>query len=99
MPANAEVFVVMVKCPFCGFGNEDGALFCEQCKSDISNVAPAPASPPASPPTPNPESIPPSDIPLAAVEAMPDAPIMAAIVEDVAVAEVIPMSPEESPVQ
>ena len=32
----------MVKCPFCGFGNEDGALFCEQCKSDISNVAPAP---------------------------------------------------------
>ena len=31
----------MVKCPFCGFTNEDGALFCEQCKSDISGVAPA----------------------------------------------------------
>ena len=25
----------MVKCPFCHFENEDGALFCEQCKSDL----------------------------------------------------------------
>jgi FHA domain len=32
----------MVKCPFCGFDNEDGALFCEQCKSDLSAV---PATP------------------------------------------------------
>lgn len=86
----------MVKCPFCGFGNEDGALFCEQCKSDISNVAPAPAAPTASPPTPNPESIPPGDIPMAAIESA-DAPVMAAIVEDVVVAEVIPLS--EEPVQ
>src|SRR5438270_2702084 len=31
----------MVKCPFCGFANEDGALFCEQCKSDLTAVAPA----------------------------------------------------------
>ena len=38
----------MVKCPFCGFSNEDGALFCEQCKSDLSMVAPA-APPPAPP--------------------------------------------------
>ncbi len=28
----------MMKCPFCGFDNEDGALFCEQCKSDLSSV-------------------------------------------------------------
>jgi FHA domain len=35
----------MVKCPFCGFDNEDGALFCEQCKSDLSS-APAPAAVP-----------------------------------------------------
>lgn len=28
----------MVKCPFCQFDNEDGALFCEQCKSDLSAV-------------------------------------------------------------
>ena len=90
----------MVKCPFCGFGNEDGALFCEQCKSDISNVAPAPATPPFAPPTPIPESIAPGEIiPMAAVEVSPDAPIMAAIVEDVAVAEVIPMSPGEEPIQ
>ena len=25
----------MVKCPFCQYENEDGALFCEQCKSDL----------------------------------------------------------------
>ena len=37
----------MVKCPFCGFSNEDGALFCEQCKSDLSAVpAPVPAAVP-----------------------------------------------------
>jgi hypothetical protein len=35
----------MLKCPFCGFANEDGALFCEQCKSDLSAVAPAAAAP------------------------------------------------------
>jgi hypothetical protein len=28
----------MVKCPFCQFDNEEGALFCEQCKSDLSAV-------------------------------------------------------------
>jgi pSer/pThr/pTyr-binding forkhead associated (FHA) protein len=30
----------MIKCPFCQFNNEDGALFCEQCKSDLASVAP-----------------------------------------------------------
>ncbi len=28
----------MIKCPFCGFENEDGALFCEQCKSDLGGA-------------------------------------------------------------
>jgi len=28
----------MLKCPFCHFDNEDGALFCEQCKSDLAGV-------------------------------------------------------------
>jgi pSer/pThr/pTyr-binding forkhead associated (FHA) protein len=28
----------MMKCPFCHFDNEDGALFCEQCKSDLAGV-------------------------------------------------------------
>src|SRR5262249_23596827 len=26
---------IMMKCPFCQFDNEDGSLFCEQCKSDL----------------------------------------------------------------
>lgn len=33
----------MLKCPFCHFNNEDGALFCDQCKSDLSSVAPVAA--------------------------------------------------------
>ena len=32
----------MMKCPFCHFDNEDGALFCEQCKSDLAGVESAP---------------------------------------------------------
>jgi hypothetical protein len=28
----------MVKCPFCHYDNEEGALFCEQCKSDLAGV-------------------------------------------------------------
>jgi hypothetical protein len=35
----------MVKCPFCHFDNEDGALFCEQCKSDLGVPEPAMATP------------------------------------------------------
>src|SRR2546430_1641104 len=31
----------MILCPFCHFQNEDGALFCEQCKSDLSGVEPS----------------------------------------------------------
>ncbi len=37
----------MLKCPFCYFENEDGALFCEQCKSDLSGVVSTPRSAPA----------------------------------------------------
>jgi hypothetical protein len=33
----------MVRCPFCQFENEDGALFCEQCKSDLGVVEPVAA--------------------------------------------------------
>jgi hypothetical protein len=32
----------MIMCPFCHFNNEDGALFCEQCKSDLSGVPEVP---------------------------------------------------------
>ncbi len=33
----------MFKCPFCEFENEEGALFCEQCKSDLGAAEPATA--------------------------------------------------------
>jgi hypothetical protein len=42
----------MMKCPFCQFDNEDGALFCEQCKSDLgfaAEAAPVAAAPMAEP--------------------------------------------------
>ena len=34
----------MAKCPVCQFSNEDGALFCEQCKSDLASVPVAAAA-------------------------------------------------------
>ena len=34
----------MLKCPFCHFHNEDGALFCEQCKSDLAGAVSAPVA-------------------------------------------------------
>jgi hypothetical protein len=34
----------MLKCPFCHFDNEDGALFCEQCKSDLAGAVAAPVA-------------------------------------------------------
>jgi hypothetical protein len=36
----------MVKCPFCQFNNEDGALFCEQCKSDLAGAEAMPVGQP-----------------------------------------------------
>jgi hypothetical protein len=66
----------MIKCPFCHFENEEGALFCEQCKSDLGVTEPVPAhhsvgAMPGAPhvveSTPAPERIMESSIPLAAV--------------------------------
>ena len=36
----------MVKCPFCQFDNEEGALFCDQCKSDLGVLETEPSFPP-----------------------------------------------------
>ena len=49
----------MIICPFCHFENEDGALFCEQCKSDLTGVDSASAIPVAAeaPPLPVAEAI------------------------------------------
>ena len=35
----------MIKCPFCQFDNEEGALFCEQCKSDLGATEPVATQP------------------------------------------------------
>jgi FHA domain len=72
-----------MKCPFCGFSNEEGAMFCEQCKSDMSTAAP----PSPADPTPMPESLPAADlIPMAQIEEVP----MVAIVEEVAAVDTTP---------
>jgi hypothetical protein len=34
----------MAKCEFCQFENEDGAAFCEQCKSDLATAHPEPVA-------------------------------------------------------
>ena len=59
----------MIKCPFCHFENEDGALFCERCTSDLTGVAPAPSPHKPAPPPPMPMPMPMPAIPVA--EAMP----------------------------
>ena len=56
----------MMKCPFCHFDNEDGALFCERCTSDLTGVAPSPSPAKAAPPPPK-APMP----PMAIAEAMP----------------------------
>src|SRR5437588_2713078 len=79
----------MVKCPFCGFSNEDGALFCEQCKSDLSAVAPAPPPPP-----PMPQEVPVADI----IEATPMGEVPPAeVIPSAAVVEAPPFVPEPLP--
>src|SRR5947207_2830827 len=68
----------MAKCPFCHFDNEDGALFCEQCKSDLGvDVSPSAGVHSA------PLATPMETIPLAAIEAAPESatPVMEASVE------------------
>ncbi len=78
----------MLKCPFCHFDNEDGALFCEQCKSDLASAAPIVQA----------EALPLEAIPTAApvvmeaiAEPLPAAPYEAI---PVAAAEAIPLSGE-----
>src|SRR5581483_506972 len=86
----------MVKCPFCGFDNEDGALFCEQCKSDLSSATPTPPPVPAGEPIPM-AGVMEETVPLATpLEGMPMA---APIAGDatVPVADVVQATPVEPP--
>jgi hypothetical protein len=76
----------MVKCPFCHYDNEDGALFCEQCKSDLAGVEPTVAAAEII------ETVPVVSVPEGA-------PIIeAAIVGDAAIAEAVPII-ESPPLQ
>ncbi len=80
----------MVKCPFCQFDNEDGALFCEQCKSDLASVAPV-----AAPAPPPPMAVPVQEpVPMAAMIEEP-IPMAAAIVEEPI--QAIPIAPLDEP--
>src|SRR5215471_14012967 len=86
-----EVLTAMLKCPFCQYDNEDGALFCEQCKSDLGAVEPVAMAAPV-------EAAP---VELAAVEAAPleAAPIMASdatlpMAAPVMAVEAAPVAPE-----
>jgi hypothetical protein len=83
----------MLKCPFCGFANEDGALFCEQCKSDLGAVTPAPS---AAADVPVAEVIEPAEV-AEVVEATPAAP--EGLTPASAAAEVATPVPEPVPAQ
>ena len=88
----------MIKCPFCHYDNEDGALFCERCTSDLTGVAPSPSPAKAVPPPPPPRSPLPA-IPVA--EAMPIAMAMpyeaTPVYAEAVPYEAIPMVPTAMP--
>ncbi|HTU20524.1 MAG TPA: FHA domain-containing protein [Gemmataceae bacterium] len=102
----------MLKCPFCHFDNEEGALFCEQCKSDLAGAVSEPmaqAEPVEAIPTAAPMPAEPYEaVPLAAeaipyaaepIEAMPltAEPLEAEPLPAVPLAETTPM--EAHPVE
>lgn len=88
----------MVRCPFCQFDNEDGALFCEQCKSDLGGDPVVVATPPAVPPLAEPFRMPfpgalEETIPLAEMAAPPpEAVIEATLAEAPPLAELTPVA-------
>ncbi len=96
----------MIKCPFCHFENEDGALFCERCTSDLSSVAPTPSAPKAPPPPPKAPPPPPPPvlpaIPIAEALPMEAEPVIAEpmpmeampIMAEAVPFEAIPIAPE-----
>jgi hypothetical protein len=90
----------MIKCPFCHFENEEGALFCERCTSDLGAVAsatpPKPVVPPipvpaVSPPAiPIPEPVPFEAIPIALAEPLDAIPLATA---EAVMESAVPMAP------
>jgi hypothetical protein len=65
----------MIKCPFCHYDNEDGALFCEQCKSDLSAAAPSPPPVPIAIAEPIGDEVYPTAAPIAEAVALHAVPI------------------------
>lgn len=78
----------MIKCPFCHFDNEDGALFCERCTSDLTAVAPTAVPPPV-----------PAAMPVAEALAVPATPLMAEAVPVEAVPLEVPEAVEAIPLE
>ena len=74
----------MMKCPFCHFENEDGALFCEQCKSDLAGVETAA-------PVHSEQPVIGSTMPAAVETAPLVAPVVEAYVAEAVVAEAVPI--------
>src|SRR5262249_31793345 len=80
----------MVKCRFCHYDNEDGGLFCEQCKSDLAGVEAPVAVQPIE-----------ATVPLAAAEIVETVPLVsvpegapvieAMAISEAAVAEAVPL--------
>jgi hypothetical protein len=93
----------MLKCPFCNFQNEDGALFCEQCKSDLGSVPAAlPAAEAPIPLVPLSEGVPMAAvieeaIPMAAIEPIAAAAPAAAPAAPPAAAAPAPISAPVTP--
>jgi hypothetical protein len=91
-----------IKCPFCHTNNEDGALFCDLCKSDLSNVTPVAAAAPVAEAVP--VAAPVAEAVPVIAEAVPVAaePVVALPLEPVAeavpVAEAMPAVAEAVPV-
>jgi len=88
----------MIKCPFCHFDNEDGALFCERCTSDLTAVAtPGPALQPAPAPlaTPMLEPEPLTAVPYShePIDPIPMAPLAVATPIDLQPMDFQPMHP------
>ena len=85
----------MIKCPFCQFNNEDGALFCEQCKSDLASVAPEGHAEPVPVAAVLEESVPVASPvePIPVASATPIEPIPVAPIEPIPVAQPEPAVP------
>jgi hypothetical protein len=93
----------MVKCPFCHFENEDGALFCEQCKSDLAppgGADPVVMAHPVSgegPPVAVAEAVPVAPEAAGAVLAAEAIPLEAVPVAGLPAADAIPLAAEWPP--